>query len=140
MNLTLQRRWLTPLSTSGELSAGDAATYFTLEPPMSPNTRGLRCIPAGTYKVIIAPSPRFGRDMPRLLDVPGWPNNDVLIHWGNYPDDTEGCILVGRTREDDFVGGSKAAFADLYPKLEAPAAAGDLTVTVVDAVADDGLA
>jgi hypothetical protein len=129
MNLLLQRGRATFASTPGRLTFADApATFYTLEPYP-------KCIPAGTYKVVIVPSPRFGRDMPRLLDVPGWPNNDVLIHWGNYPDDTEGCILVGLTEEPDFVGSSREAFAQLYPKLEGPAAAGDLTITVEDATA-----
>ena len=127
MNLTLQRLWPTDAATCGELSIdnGASTTFYTLEPPKP------ACIPAGSYKVIVAPSPRFGRNMPRLLGVPGWPNDDVLLHWGNYPDDTEGCILIGLTHEPDFIGSSREAFEQLYPQLLAPAAAGDLTITVV---------
>lgn len=131
MNLLLQRDRETAASTGGELSLdADPRIYYTLEPPAG------RRIPAGAYKIIIVPSPRFKRDMPRLLNVPGWPQDDVLIHWGNVVEETEGCILVGLTREADFIGSSRDAFAQLFARLEAPASAGDLTITVVDAAAD----
>lgn len=37
----------------------------------------------------------------------------ILIHSGNDADDTEGCILVGLTTDQDFVGNSKSAFKKL---------------------------
>lgn len=79
-------------------SAGDA--YFlcdTLEPPVRPSGQfvpGKTAVPAGTYDVALTRSPRFGRLLPILIDVPG--RSGIRIHRGNTVDDTKGCILPGR--------------------------------------------
>lgn len=93
----------------------------------------LTAIPYGEYKLVINHSQRFNRDLPLLLNVPGF--TGVRIHPGNTQADTEGCLLVGRTKGDQFVGESRAAFGLLYPKLVAAIEAGD-EVTVEIAKAD----
>lgn len=54
----------------GTLRCGDYECY-TLERPWLDNRRRVSCIPAGTYKGRVLPSPKFGIDLPELLDVPG---------------------------------------------------------------------
>lgn len=53
-------------------------------------------IPTGVYKVIVNSSPKFRRNLPRLLDVPGF--DGILIHRGNSDKDSSGCILVGENK------------------------------------------
>ena len=83
---------------------------------------GQTAIPAGRYRVDITPSQRFQRLMPILLDVPGF--SGIRIHSGNVIADTEGCLLVGRTRGVARVGESRLAFEALFALLKAALADG----------------
>lgn len=58
-------------------------------------------IPAGKYKVIVIKSPRFKRELPRLLNVPYF--DGILIHRGNTDKDTSGCILVGDKLDNNTI-------------------------------------
>lgn len=58
---------------------------------------GSTAIPAGKYRVIVNVSPKFSRELPRLLDVPNF--EGILIHRGNTAEDTAGCILVGENKQ-----------------------------------------
>ena len=52
-------------------------------------------IPAGTYEVRLTYSPRFKKDLPLLMNVPG--RTGIRIHTGSKPEHSQGCILVGAT-------------------------------------------
>lgn len=88
---------------------------------------GKTAIPSGRYKITLSiKSPRFGKQhfykkvcegyLPRLENVTGF--DGVLIHVGNHPKDTEGCLLVGLEKGDDMILKSKSAFKKLYPLLK----------------------
>ena len=70
----------------------EVAHFFTLELPDRDNRRNISRIPAGKYIIEPHVSPTLG-DCFRLLDVPG--RDAILVHAGNTPDDTRGCILLG---------------------------------------------
>jgi len=71
---------------------------------------------AGRYEVVVTFSQRFQRPLPLLLGVPHF--TGVRIHPGNTDADTEGCILVGRTKGENFIGESRSAFSLLFLKLQ----------------------
>lgn len=58
---------------------------------------GRTAIPSGRYRVIMSLSPKFGKVLPEVLDVPGF--TGIRIHPGNVPGDTAGCVLPGRNTE-----------------------------------------
>jgi hypothetical protein len=65
-----------------------------MEPPVGRlGVNGYTAIPTGQYQFIITMSPKFGFDVPLLLDVPG--RTEIEWHPGDFPYDTEGCLCVG---------------------------------------------
>jgi hypothetical protein len=87
-------------------------------------------IPTGRFQLTMYNSPHFHRSVPLLVNVPG--RSYILIHWGNYPENSDGCILVGET-EDAKTGdiyNSKTEFGKLFPAIEAAVAAEGAWISV----------
>lgn len=98
MKLRVERLWKKATYTVGRLYVDEKLYCNTLEDVVRALDKekkipGKTAIPAGTYKVIYNWSPKFGRNLPRLLNVPHF--EGILIHPGNTADDSAGCILVG---------------------------------------------
>ncbi|HEX5045700.1 MAG TPA: DUF5675 family protein [Gammaproteobacteria bacterium] len=102
-------------------------------------------IPAGRYSIELQTegtlhqkySQRFAdihRGMLHLLDVPNF--TGIMIHVGNTDKDTEGCLLVGSEAVTEpgrmSVTQSVAAYRRLYQIVVDAAAAGDLTIEILD--------
>lgn len=107
MKLRLVRRFKGDTYTIGSLSVNGEKFCDTLEDRVrdlaggEAKVPGETAIPEGRYKVIVNRSPKFGRDLPRLLDVPQF--EGVLIHRGNTAEDSAGCILVGENKVEGKV-------------------------------------
>ena len=126
MKLHLKRLHRTDKSTIGELTIDGKFECYTLEDiEREVKVKAETAIPKGTYKVIINQSNRFKRLMPLLLNVPNF--EGVRVHAGNTNHDTEGCILVGRTRGVDFIGQSRKAYDSLFKKMQE---AKEITLTI----------
>lgn len=55
---------------------------------------GKTAIPRGIYRVVVSFSNRFKKQLPLVMDVPGFAG--IRFHGGNTADDSEGCILLGK--------------------------------------------
>jgi hypothetical protein len=127
MQITVKRLHKTDTSTIGELLIDGLFQCYTLEDTERPvKIKGETAIPKGTYKVIINESNRFKRLLPLLIDVPNF--EGVRIHSGNSNHDTEGCILVGQSRNKNYIGQSRKAFDKLFKKMQA---AKNITLTII---------
>ena len=96
--LFLRRDIFNEYGTLGILEV-DGETFYSLENPWIGNERNISCIPEGEYVCEIKDSPRWGNRY-HLLDTE--PRTHILIHWGNYPKNTQGCILLGLGRREDY--------------------------------------
>lgn len=140
MKLTVQRQILTDNCTIGSLLVDGVFQCYTLEDVVRAagvKVAGATAIPEGEYQVIIDHSNRFGRDMPHVLNVPMF--DGIRIHSGNTAANTEGCILLGKSKGKDFIGQSRMAFDEFFPKLKNGLAAGKVTIEISSTVISNGL-
>lgn len=125
------------LGTYGHILLWTGFSCFSLEPPVEGKHC---CIPAGNYSLGLKKvgTSRFDSGYSRkfagmhegmieILDVPN--RSEILIHIGNYPNDTEGCCLMGLSsriaaapvREGGlparWIGESTEAYRKLYPLI-----------------------
>jgi hypothetical protein len=116
LEMVIQRGIPTATSIPGEMFIEGRHVCWTLE-------RADVAIPAGTYQVTLYASPHFERLMPLLNDVPG--RSEIEIHWGNFPPDSRGCILVGEAASVDAIWKTQDAFRSLFPAIEGSVRSGE---------------
>lgn len=129
MKLKLKRRFFAEEYTIGTLSIEGTRFCDTLEDknrdhnkdgdlndPGEGKVYAKTAIPFGTYKVIVDRSPKFKRELPRLLDVPHF--EGILIHRGNTAKDSAGCILVGENKVKGRVINSTQYENELVKRLK----------------------
>lgn len=90
---------------------------------------GITAIPEGKYILEITYSNRFGKDMPLIVNVPGY--EGIRIHPGNYAVNTDGCLLPGTGEVPDMVTNSVIAFHALFQKLIPSVKNGNVTLEII---------
>lgn len=127
MRLLLQRTELTSLSTVGELAIDGEDFSYTLELPVRDGLPG-SAIPAGVYPVVAAWSPRFmasddpwvlkyAKQMPHIVGIPY--RSLIMLHWGDVPENTDGCVLLGYTHPaPNLIEESRPAFAMFWNRWQ----------------------
>ena len=113
LNLLITRFKAYDKSVIGTLSVNGTQICYTLEEAWRNNQKGHSCVSLGTYGGFIRyTSSKSKREWCfQLNDANG--RTAIQIHIGNYPGDTEGCVLVGTTYSENMVGNSTAAYQKL---------------------------
>nr|DAS84654.1 MAG TPA: hypothetical protein [Caudoviricetes sp.] len=129
LNLKLERKWKKERYTIGNLYVNGVFfsnvledTVRGLRQDMTPEEiqkikiHGQTAIPSGRYEIRVTLSARFRRQLPILLNVPGYAG--VRIHPGNNDANTEGCLLPGKNDRVGQVSNSRATMAALQKQIE----------------------
>ncbi|MBI9079186.1 MAG: hypothetical protein JEY79_05540 [Pseudodesulfovibrio sp.] len=93
----LDRDIRTDKVTLGKLFIDDDVFCFVLELPWLDNAPNISCVPPDTYLVVREWSEKYQMDLFELKNVPG--RSECKLHWGNKVEDTEGCQLLGESRD-----------------------------------------
>ena len=154
MKIRVERKWPKPTYTIGRFYIDGIFYCNTLEDA----DRGLKqtdsldyirsrkvanetAIPKGTYKVAMnVTSPKYAASswywslcqgkVPRLLNVPGF--DGILIHTGNNPLQTSGCLLVGKNTKVGQLTESKDTFKKIYKLMKSAYDKGEeITIEIV---------
>ena len=154
MKIEVERRWKKETYTIGRLYVDGVYFCNTLED----KCRGLKqtdsiffikqrkvygetAIPTGTYTIAMnVISPKYAAiawywqlcqgKMPRLLNVPGF--EGILVHPGNDPTQTLGCLLVGKNTKVGQLTESKATFKALYKEMKKAYDAGEEITIIIE--------
>ncbi len=111
MFVTLERRRISEAGIFGRLLISDPQLgvtniFYTLEHSYD----GLPKIPLGVYRCVLGQHhlERWPVYTYEVTGVPG--HSGLLIHYGNYNQDSHGCILLGSNEMDNMITGSRVAF------------------------------
>lgn len=142
MELRVERLWPRENYTVGRLYVNNEFFSNTLEDKIIDKDKsgvfdngekkvyGESAIPYGKYKVVYNYSPKFGRNLPRLLDVPHF--EGILIHPGNTAKDSFGCILVGKNTSKGMLSESRYISDKLNEIIDAAQKRGEeITIEIV---------
>ena len=113
MNLLLQRTECCLDGVFGQLlDESGMVVGSTLEHAYQDGAVWLAKIPAGTYTCVRGPHRLHGMTEDfETFEITGVEGHaGLLFHWGNFNRDSEGCVLLGHTRQGDMITGSRDEF------------------------------
>lgn len=121
IDFTLYRLCETSQATRGVLvNNRNGAILATLERPWKGNEKNVSRIPAGRYdlKQRVNAKLASGDSIPFTYEISGVPDRSgIIIHQGNFPHNSQGCILVGLGYANDAdyeqIRDSKDAMAEI---------------------------
>ena len=107
MNIIIVRKFFCKDYIVGDVYLENENTFVcnSLEPPL---VAVHPAIPAGAYPITFAFSHKFNRYMPFIGGVKG--RVGIMLHTGNSPKDTKGCILFGNNTIKGGLSDSKKCF------------------------------
>ncbi len=135
--IKIHRIWQDNNQTSGTCTViGDdnfpLFTSLSLERGWRGNQSNVSCIPIGTYTVELEHSPRFGKLLWEIKDVPN--RSECKFHAANYWNQLNGCIALGlkykKINSDNYrdVTSSKNTMAAFHSALSGSSAILIITV------------
>lgn len=149
MKLIIDRAEADGYATRSTLLIDGQAAGFILEPAGPGGVTDRRRVPAGTYALELKKigTSRFDARATEIMKVAGKEHlgmirliavlgrSEILIHWGNFWSDSEGCLLTGRARMKGkdgelAVSNSREAYQMLYPRIAAAIAGGGATIEI----------
>jgi hypothetical protein len=105
--------------TLGLLMINDVIFCATMERPDLQNAPDISSIPTGQYTCIRVNSGKYGATF-EVANVHG--RSKIRFHWGNFVDETEGCVLLGQSFETMHnrraVSNSKRTFKKFMKTME----------------------
>ena len=89
--------------------------YMSAEEIKQKKVYGETAIPYGKYEVKLTYSIKYEKELPQILNVPGF--QGVRIHNGSFPTHSLGCILIGR-RLNDMLTDSRVTTSNFVKKID----------------------
>jgi len=101
--VNIQRYWSDECQTIGVMTMFDNElnpifAAISLERGWLDNKPNVSSIPTGNYKCVLEYSPKFGKELWELKEVPN--RSECKFHVSNYWSQLEGCIALGDTAEN----------------------------------------
>lgn len=98
--LVLERFGYMPFGTYGKLMFPTGEEFYTVERPWMDNQANVSCIPEGEYilglRFSMVVKKTTGGEFKEGWEVLNVPDRTyIMLHPGNWPTDTQGCIAIG---------------------------------------------